>query len=226
MPQDAVKLAEMKKLEREALECAQSGDTLSALDIYEEMVRKGLAQARHMIALGQCYIENRQRQNAKAIWMRALELEPDNPPCIKALDRYFSGWQKTQKVAPAPRAHTRPRVTPPPPPPAADKEASGNSALTMETITTRPAQPTPPPQAPVAMPPAADQPVQLDQSAQPVQPVPSQALDSTQAGMEAADAARAPAVVDYSDPRSICWDYVLKDAAAEAALRHRPQARQ
>ena len=229
MAQDSINADELKRLEQEAAECAHNGDSLGALDTYEEMVRKGLAQARHMTALGHCYIDNRQRQNAKTIWMRAFDLDPNYEPCIEALDHYFSGWEKSSETTPPPRTFTRPRVTPPPPPPPSENDSTAGLSITVETTSTRQASPAPPQPAPAASVAPTPAPAPAPQRTAPAPkaapaPAADQSLESTQAGMKAADATRVPIALDLADPRSIRWDFVMKDAADEATLRPRAHA--
>jgi hypothetical protein len=113
----------------------------SALDCYEELDRRGLANAEHLMTMGTCYMHVRQRQDARKAWMRAVDLDPGHQAAIDALDQNFRGWRKT-RPAPEPTSTTLStsmpaEAGPPPPPPPSLAPASANSNawdLSAETI--------------------------------------------------------------------------------------------
>ena len=102
MPSDSQTL---QALEKEAAQYEKEDDFLSAL------VRKGWASAGHLLALGHCYLKNRQRQNARIVWARAHEMEPANAKVRETLGHYFPGWESQ----PVPHASTGPPAFPPGP---------------------------------------------------------------------------------------------------------------
>lgn len=200
----ATQAEELRKLESEAHECERSGDSLGALDIYEEIVRRGWANSKHLTALGYCYIKSRQRQNAKEIWLRALELEPGDKLCREALDKHFPGWEDRSKGAPR---LERQKEMPPPPPPASfgqDLSVEATSVVVTQARQQPKTEPEP------ASRPAAPQPVAAPRPGQiaPMRPSPATALVSR------IDSA---ALSDHQ----VNWDFVMQDVAEEAAFRRR-----
>lgn len=130
--------ATLKRLETEALNCERQNDFVGALDVYEEIDRNGWSNPRHLVALGECYMRARQRQNAREAWLRAWEADSNLAEVVTYLDRYFPGWEKT--VA------RRQNEDAPPPPPAFDQAPP---ELTVQSVSFR----TPPPAAPAVPPP-------------------------------------------------------------------------
>lgn len=205
---------ELRRLEGEAHECERSGDFLGALDIYEEIVRRGWALAHHMTALGYCYVKNRQRQNAKEMWLRALELEPANKLCREALDKYFPGWERQPAEV---RLERQKEMAPPPPPP--PPPASFGQELSVETTSVL----------------AAPAPRKMKEPASRPEPRPAPAVDEFAPTVHLAPppeepktpsrpASRAvPASTrsneEYDETR-VNWDFVMKDVAEEAAHLH------
>lgn len=203
---------ELRRLEAEAHACERNGDSLGSLDIYEEILRRGWASSKHLVALGYCYVKNRQRQNAKEIWLRALEQEPGDRLCREALDKYFPGWEKNK---PAPRLERQKEMPPPPPPDSFGQELSVETTSAMAPPPRQARQPEPPEPVREARP----------------QPRPAPAATATMTGMtRTATAAQAtssggmrPApdtASNYSESR-VNWDFVLQDAAEEAATRRK-----
>lgn len=190
----ATQAEELRKLESEAHACERSGDSLGALDIYEEIVRRGWATSRHLVALGYCYATNRQRQNAKEIWLRALDLEPENKLCREALDKHFPRWEEHIKKA-APRLERQKEIPPPPP-------ASFGQELSVEATS-------------VVVTQARQAPEPVREAPRPAQPAPA----ARPAAVAAAASARVDAVA-LSD-QQVNWDFVMQDVAEEAAFRRR-----
>lgn len=75
---------------REARELIDQNDWLDALEILEELDDKGWSTPDHLRDLGMCYVKNRQRRDAEAVWIRALE--QGFAPCRELLDEHCSGW--------------------------------------------------------------------------------------------------------------------------------------
>lgn len=227
--------AALKKLETEALACERQNDFVGALDVYEEIDRNGWSTPRHLLALGECHMRARQRQNAREAWLRAWQADSNLNEVVAYLDRYFPGWEKT--IA------RRQNEEAPPPPPAFD-QAPG--AMTVEAVSFR----TPPPAAPAVQPPepparkqqrpatldatmiSPQSPVGSAQSFTPAQPpmaprpapnAPIQQLriQPTQVVIEAAK------VVVGGEVREskVNWGFIMTDAAEETAKRRvRPGA--
>jgi hypothetical protein len=206
----------LKSLEAEARRCEHNQDFLGALDIYEEIEEKGWATTNHLVAMGFCYLKNRQRQNAREIWLRALAQEPENKDTRRMLDRYFPGWEKRtqipQKRSDQPVEDGSETAPPPPPPGFGNSKAASLSVETQvpetasqETKTTSP---------------------RSKRTAQ--HPKPSRALrpEATgQAGKPKQPAAPAPSVSDAALVHSsvqdiretlVNWEYVMADVADEA----------
>jgi hypothetical protein len=216
-------------MEKEALQCERADDNLSALDIYEDICRSEWAGAKHLTALGHCYLKNRQRQNAKEAWLRAITYEPNFEPCIEALNKFFPGWQKqkAQQAAKSPVASADLNESPPPPPHSFDETQL--SSLTMEMIPPTPAPepparaaapeaPPPPGARPYAAPPPPD-----PRAARPPEPRPKAPPAPEPAPKAKPDEAVPVYMVKAppggkSDPEGRAnWDFVLADTAEEAA---------
>ncbi|MCL5269079.1 MAG: hypothetical protein M1457_00635 [bacterium] len=147
---EAVDLKALRQLEEEARACERNEDFTSALDIYEDILRRDWADARLLLAMGHCYLRNRQRQNAKQVWIRAHELDPGFDEVQEELDHYFPGWEKKDTTSGKSGRRT---MTPPPPFPA---RAAGERTILSE----EPPGPTqsPPPSAGPPPPPAFSRP--------------------------------------------------------------------
>ncbi|MEN6625075.1 MAG: hypothetical protein ABFD69_02485 [Candidatus Sumerlaeia bacterium] len=216
----------LQKLEKEAMECERQNDFVSALDIYEEIDRNGWSSPRHLLALGECYMHARQRQNAREAWIRAFEADSSMNEVIQLLDRYFPGWEKTAVK------HHGQEEAPPPPPAFSDTQAG----LTMESVSYRtppapaPAVPPPPPparkQPPMPPKPAPAAATQLSTPARPAapQPPPIQQQIRMQPAQVIIEAAKV--VVGEGGPREskVNWSFILADAAEEAAKQQRRHA--
>ncbi|MCE5230388.1 hypothetical protein LLG95_12455 [bacterium] len=227
---EPVDTAALKRLESEALSYEKQNDYVSALDVYEEIDRKGWSQPQHLLALGECYMRARQRQNAREAWLRAWEGDSSLTQVVANLDRFFPGWEKTV----ARRQH---EDAPPPPP---DFDQSG-AELTVESVSYRtppPAAPAvPPPEPPPRMqprlspseatmlspqapiPPAAPAPpVAPQRPVAPMAPPQQLRIQPTQVVIEAAK------VVLGGEMREskVNWGYIMTDSAEEAA-KQRPR---
>ena len=189
---------------------------LGALDVYEDIVAKGWATSAHLIRLGHCYMNCRQRQNSRDAWLRAWEADPNSMEAVDLLDRFFPGWEKrasrdldTQVPLPMP---------PPPPPPTATR---GSGGLIVETTNFAP----PPPKPVVSPPPTSARPA-------PRPPVgPGGTVGGPAAGPMGGYAgapmsgqghsAPAPAsdaaLVGGSRELKVNWSFIMADAAEEAA---------
>lgn len=101
----------MRELESELKECARQGDSLEALDIYDELDAKGWIRPRHLVGMGHCLIKLRRKQDAREAWLRAYSADTSFQEVIDVLDEFFPGWKR---ATPPP-----PRPAPPPAPPPA-----------------------------------------------------------------------------------------------------------
>ena len=217
----------LRAMEAEAQHCEKTDDNLGALDIYEDICRTEWAGAKHLTALGHCYLKNRQRQNAKEAWLRAVTYEPNFEPCVEALDKFFPGWQrqKAQQAAKSPAPSPDLHESPPPPPHSFDETQL--SALTMEIIP--PAHAYEPPRPIAAEPP----PPSSRPYAAPLPDPRAPAPEPARAPRPKAPPAREPAPKSKPDEAvpvymvkapaagegegRVNWDFVLTDAAEAAA---------
>lgn len=196
----------LRQFEEAATECERTDDWLGALDIYEELVRRGWAGAKHLTGLGHCYLKNRQRQNAKETWLEAFELDPNFQPVLDALDKFFAGWDN--EVPTRKPLHKSAPAAPPPPPPASFS-AAAETELTVEVTSTTN---TPAAQVRAFAPqpaPEVDPRQRAYAPARPAQAPPAK---------PAAPAAKQAPQADLSEARAN-WNFVLSDAAEEAAYR-------
>ena len=218
----------LRAMENEAQQCERTDDNLGALDIYEDICRSEWAGAKHLTALGHCYLKNRQRQNAKEAWLRAITYEPSYEPCLEALNKYFPGWQKqkAQQAAKSPVASPDFHESPPPPPHSFDETQF--SSLTVEMIPPTPvqeppararaAEPPPPPSSRPYAPPPPD-----PRSAPAPAPRPKASPAPEPAPKAKPDEAKPVYMVNAptggkSDPEGrVNWNFVLTDTAEEAA---------
>ncbi|HOE95058.1 MAG TPA: hypothetical protein PLS90_11765 [Candidatus Sumerlaeota bacterium] len=209
----------LKALENEARRCEATDDYLGALDAYEEIQQKGWATAIHIVAMGECYLKNRQRQNAMDLWLKALEEMTDEAPVRQALDRYFPDWERKAALLrkkPARPAPPRPaeRDLPPPPPPPPAFGGDADTPLSVETTRVRqperaPLRATPPPEA--------ELPAEQTHSLRPgrggtLSPTPAPAPAAQAGPVQHATAAVNP---EYN----VNWDFVLQDAAEEMGVK-------
>lgn len=227
--------AALKKLESEAVACERQNDFVGALDVYEEIDRNGWSTPRHLLALGECYMRARQRQNARESWLRAWQADSSLTDVVTLLDRFFPGWEKT--VA------RRQNEEAPPPPPAFDQAPA---ELTVESVSFR----TPPPVAPAVPPPEPQarkqqRPSTLDATMlSPQSPAsPGQSFSSAPPPIAPRHAPNAPVQQLRIQPTQVVieaakvvvggevreskvnWGYIMTDAAEETAKqRIRPGA--
>lgn len=142
----------LKILEETYKKCAKRNDFVGALDALEEIDRHGWAGAEHLTALGHALLRNRRRQDAKEVWVRATEMDPDYAGARQALDQYFPGWQRrlhqerkrrqqreiveTPGAAEAPPPGTTARAdqTPPPPPSGSRPREDAAGSLQVDTV--------------------------------------------------------------------------------------------
>lgn len=219
-----------EQLISQALACEKAGNFNEALDIYEELERRGAATPELLVAQGHCLLKTRQRQNAMDLWFRVLQLQPDFPPVVEALNQYFPNWEgrfqkfvaRGQRVAPR-EATPPPRPIPssaapsdlPPPPPPATPAPAPSVSLTVETVTPPP-RPAPVIQPPRMAPPEPAQPA----AAHPISAFNTGPTQGYQAGPRYSDAAEV-SEEDIMDSR-VNWKYILADAQEEAAANARP----
>lgn len=212
----------LKKLDDAAAECERADDFLGALDIYEEIERRGWSQARHLTGLGYCYFKNRQRQNAKEIWLRALEMDADFGPAQEALDKLFPGWKKQAQAKPTKSQEDAPvqkAATPPPPPPAAFASAQSGE-LTVETTSAlkssagqiKPFSPAPAQEA------RAAQSMPFRVLKEEAKFAPGAAVARSSAPTHSAPAPT-PAQPEQNEAR-VNWAYIMHDVAEESAYRN------
>lgn len=208
-----------EQLLREAHECQKTGDFAEALDLYEEIDRRGLAGPAELHAMAVCYLQVRQRQTARQTWLRALELQPDFQPAIEQLDRHFKGWERPQ-----PRRTPDNAVPPPSPPPLPASDSTGG--LTVQTVQRRRPEPkvtlpqvTPEITHEVVPPVAArSEAVDFDEepSAHTLRPTAHPAAASAApsgAGARPADS------INKVFISPVNWEYVMNDAMVESARR-------
>lgn len=128
----------LEELEQELQECASAQNHLDALDIYEEIQRAGWTKPEHLVGMGHCLLKLRRRQDARAAWFKAIQMAPDHPAAVQALNDQFPGWRKDlPKPAPPPPVVTPPPAAPPPPRPAQAKtfsESTINWDYVMEDV--------------------------------------------------------------------------------------------
>ena len=218
------------QLEKQALALEKAGNVADALDLYEEIDRRGAATAQHLVQLGNCLLKSRQRQNAMDTWFRVLQMQPNYPPAVEALNQYFPNWEGrfekfvargsrvTREATPPPRpltpaAHGEDPPPPPPPPPSATATTAPKVSLTVENVVQPPRQAPPrPAPAPRAAPTPAE-----DYQQQPPRPAAPQPVHSGHTGHAAqySDAAEV-SEEDIMDSR-VNWKYILADAQEEAA---------
>lgn len=198
----------LKRLEAELKSCLQAGEYLDALDLCEEIEALGLIQVPHWLAMATCLMGLRRKADAKRAWLKALELDPDQPEAVEGLNRNFPGWrlaatrravadpasveqeapapprprpQATHAPSPAASARTQPPASPPP---RAEERPRPDTAPTSVPPSARPA---PPPRAATQPPPS-------------VRPAPPRSAPVH---------ASAPAASEVD----INWEYVLQDVA-------------
>src|SRR5437588_255462 len=90
----------LQQLESDLAAAQKRGDHLEALDILEDLSHRGWASARHYFLMGNCYLEVRQRQDAKRCWLKAFDLDPNLNGLQQGLDKQFPGWEKEAAAAP------------------------------------------------------------------------------------------------------------------------------
>lgn len=108
MAKQPISKTELKQMEQEARHHEQREEYLEALDIYENLELHGWAQAKHLTAMGYCYLKLRQRQNARTTWLKALERDPNEQSCLDALNRYFPKWEQHYHPSESPDIAGRP----------------------------------------------------------------------------------------------------------------------
>ena len=136
----------LKALEEEAQRCERNQDFLGALDAYEEIEEHGWATATHLAAMGYCYLKNRQRQNARETWFKALEKDAEAKQPREMLDRYFPKWEQELKRRMATRASAAApkgdeEAPPPPPPPGFAGSAADTISIETKAREAPPAKP-------------------------------------------------------------------------------------
>ena len=222
----------VEELAGEARQREQRGEFAEALDFYEEIDRRGAINVEHLMAMGNCYLQTRQRQDARKTWLRAFALAPDHQPVIDLRNRHFKGWEK----ALAPKGASSAEFAPPPPPPVPPGGGSSTITLTVETSSSglgRQAKPAPlheeepasnqtaargPVQRPV---PRADEDeedsiLERTGSLRPAaRPMPQQAAP---AARPVPPTANRPFAGSHLPP--VNWDYVMADAMVESDKKH------
>jgi hypothetical protein len=99
-------------LEEELKQAMMREEYLDAIDVFEEIEKKGLTQPRHLLGWGECLVKLRRKQDARQKWLAAYQMDSSFQPVIKQLDENFPGWKKTipapQPAAPARSPEPRP----------------------------------------------------------------------------------------------------------------------
>lgn len=91
---DSENNSELEALEAELKKVLAQGNHLDAIDIYEEISDLGALTPQHLLDMGHSYLELRKKSDAKTMWMRARELDPEFEPAVKELNKNFPGWRK------------------------------------------------------------------------------------------------------------------------------------
>lgn len=141
----------ISELAEAAAHATKRGEWAEALDYYEEIERRGASTAEHVTAMGNCYLNLRQRQDARKTWLRAFEMNPNYEPAVDLLNKNFKGWERllgTKKPAAAAPPPPPGSSAPPPPPPGSggpppapggrNAEDTGGGTLNLTVTTIRP----------------------------------------------------------------------------------------
>ena len=213
---------------QEALRLEKADNHIDAMDIYEDLNRRGWATAAHLTALGNCYVKNRQRQDAQRVWMHALELNAEHQPAIEALDRYFPKWRKkTKSKAQSPGGLTI-ETTSSQPATVAPEKASKQDSIVIETAPPKPRQPQPTPPTEAA-PPSPPKPQPVKEAPPVIRPGGEQPVEEQRIPVEAprqvAGATPAPDAGSQF-AQEILAEYAREPTAAPAANAASPMPAQ
>lgn len=108
---------DLHNLEERVRQAEMHDDLLEAVEVFEEIEKRGWMKPDHYVQMGKHLVKLRRKQDARQAWIRAYQMDASSP-AVQLLDENFPGWKKSipapqpAKPAAPPRPAARPAAAP------------------------------------------------------------------------------------------------------------------